>query len=184
MLIRKACIVKGDYMGLFDSFNKKKVEISNDSLVSVIAKTVLERINEDYASKEFVNFQEIHCADTTVEGKSSCVQYWIEPSLSYFSNNNYFGWIYVWDELKGDTQDKGLLLFLVKISNSTNEYKTLFSFNFDDYTNQIGSPSFENIKIVNHENGLDKCLNAIKNNAIFNDYKTPPPYFVFASMIK
>jgi hypothetical protein len=171
-------------MSFYNFFKKHSTEIDKELLASLIAKTVLERINEDYEKNKSINFLEIHEVDSTVAGKSSCFQYWIEPSLSYFSDNNYYGWIYIWDELSGDTNKKGLFLYLLKIEKNNNKYTTLFSFNFDDSENQIGSPSFDNIRIVNHENGLDKCINTIKNNAIFNNYTIPPPYFVFASMIK
>lgn len=167
-------------MGLLSYFIKKKGSVNNEMLITHISRAAIKSLQEDYELGDN-NFVEIAYIRETRDKISSAFFYQIEPCLCYKRGQDFFGWIHVWDEYQGDTTGTGIWLYLVKTTQNASSYQTIFSCSFDE--NIIANASFDDKKISDHHNSVSHCLEAIKNYAVFNNYQTPPPYYLYASMV-
>lgn len=170
--------LQGIEMGIFDLLKKKQPRISKEELLPHLTVGVIPSLEADVVQSD--TFKITATFDGTVKGVSlSSVTYRIDPSLAYRDIDGTFGWIELWNE-----HEDSLAYYLVLIS-SNESYKTLLSVKLDYSKYEEGFVhSFEAIKIPSFEDGLTKTIKALIGNAEFNSYSSPPPYCVFAKMLR
>ena len=171
-------LLQGIVMGIFDLLKKKQPRISKEELLPHLTACLITSMEaKDGESDTFKTTASID--DTVKAEKLSSVSYSVDPLLAYKDEDGTYGWIYFWNEYE-DT----VTYYLVLISKNET-YKTLLSLKLDYLKYEDGYVhSFESVLIPSFEDGLTKTIKALIKNAEFNSYSSPPPYCVFAKMLK
>ena len=171
-------LLQGIVMGIFDLLKKKQPRISKEELLPHLTACLITSIEAKDGESDTFKITAIF--DGTVKGETlSSVMYKIDPSLAYKDIDGTFGWIELWNEHK-----ESVVYYLVIIASNLT-YKTLLSLKFHDSKYEDGFiHSFESVVIPSFEDGLTKTIKALIGNAEFNNYTSPPPYCVFAKMLR